>query len=134
MTQGDIPLDPRIIRILQATREDWMTKGECYIKKADSSLFILDKSANSRPGKKFCAKCVVRAKCEDYAIRSGSIGLWGGKVFSFKERSPYSDPQPLVLRPVVIFKGGTPLATPEETDFLSLFSQPDTKESDGKEG
>ena len=45
----------------------------------DPELFFLEKGESSRPAKRVCAGCEVRAECLQYALDHGErFGVWGG--------------------------------------------------------
>lgn len=73
-------------------QEAWMDFARC--KGQDPSIFILDPGSTTAEAAKFCAECAVCEPCEDYAKRTRSVGIWGGKFFA----SPYA--KPVTLRPV----------------------------------
>lgn len=65
-------------------QESWTTEAVCKTEHADSKLFILEKGYSAREAQKYCRRCPVRSECLQYAIRTGSVGVWGGHVFTFK--------------------------------------------------
>lgn len=63
-------------------REPWMELASC--KNEDPDLFVLEQGYTAAEAIKFCKVCSVRQLCEDYAIRTHSVGVWGGKLFSIR--------------------------------------------------
>lgn len=65
----------------------WMSRARC--KDADTSeFFVVRGDANKVQDsiKKYCAVCVVRVSCLNFAIDNNCKGLWGG--VSEKNRRP----------------------------------------------
>lgn len=56
---------------------EWMSAGLCA--QVDGELWYPEKGDSTRPAKKICAACPVRAECLDYALtRREAFGVWGG--------------------------------------------------------
>lgn len=66
--------------------EAWMEQARC--KGANPNVFILDQGYTAAEAIKYCIKCTVREECKDYARRTGSVGIWGGMLFTQR----YSEP------------------------------------------
>jgi WhiB family transcriptional regulator, redox-sensing transcriptional regulator len=64
----------------------WMDFALCQ--EVDPDLFFQEKGGDTRPAKRVCMACEVRAQCLDYALGSdkdaglweGLKGIWGGKT------------------------------------------------------
>lgn len=55
----------------------WQDLALCA--EVDPELFFPDKGESSRPAKRVCAGCEVRAECLQYALDHGErFGVWGG--------------------------------------------------------
>lgn len=54
----------------------WYEDALCA--QVDTELFHPEQGGNSRPAKRVCAACPVRAECLDYAMRTKAMGIWGG--------------------------------------------------------
>lgn len=71
--------------------EPWMRFAAC--KDKNPSMFILDQGYTAAEAKKVCSKCSCVQACLQYARRTGSVGVWGGKVFTFRSEEPdYVEP------------------------------------------
>lgn len=66
--------------------EPWMKEANC--KGADPNLFVLDQGVTTAIAKRYCMACEVRQECADYARRTDSIGVFGGKLFTFRFSEP----------------------------------------------
>ncbi len=56
---------------------DWRDLALCA--EVDPELFFPDKGESSRPAKRVCASCPVRAEClQDALDRHEQFGVWGG--------------------------------------------------------
>lgn len=56
----------------------WMEFALCQ--ETDPEIFFQDQGGNTRPAKKVCMACEVRAECLGYALADPSLlGVWGGK-------------------------------------------------------
>lgn len=67
-------------------QEDWMKDGAC--RGQDPSIFVLDQGLTTAKAVEFCRRCTVRSECEAYARKTGSTGVWGGKLFTPREYAP----------------------------------------------
>ena len=59
--------------------EPWMSRGSCLGE--DSEVFYpsVGRSDASKAAKKVCARCPVRVRCLDFAMRHNEeFGVWGG--------------------------------------------------------
>jgi WhiB family redox-sensing transcriptional regulator len=57
--------------------EDWTELALCS--QIDPELFYPDKGGDTKPAKRICADCEVRAECLAYALQHGErFGVWGG--------------------------------------------------------
>lgn len=54
-----------------------MDEGRC--KGMNPSIFIMDKGRTTAKAQKFCRNCDVREPCFQYGLRTGSVGVWGGR-------------------------------------------------------
>jgi WhiB family redox-sensing transcriptional regulator len=82
--------------------DSWMQRGTCYVERAPVDLFILEQGYQAEEAKTYCRRCPVQFECLQYARRTNSIGVWGGKVFSFKPEVPDVSPRPMFdVRPVI---------------------------------
>jgi WhiB family redox-sensing transcriptional regulator len=55
----------------------WMGFALCTQTTGDA--WFPEQGDSSRPAKKVCAQCFVRAECAEYAIADASLeGIWGG--------------------------------------------------------
>jgi hypothetical protein len=61
-------------------------------KDSDPSIFIMDQGYKADEAKSFCDRCSVTEECKAYARKTGSVGVWGGKVFSFRAEEPDYEP------------------------------------------
>ena len=65
------------------TPEPWMADALCA--QTDPEAFFPEKGGATKPAKKLCDACPVRAQCLAYALKNGETeGIWGGT--SPKER------------------------------------------------
>lgn len=58
--------------------DGWRSEAAC--EGADTSVFFSLSRAKGADdeAKAYCAGCPVRPACLEYAIRTGSVGVWGG--------------------------------------------------------
>jgi WhiB family redox-sensing transcriptional regulator len=57
--------------------ETWQDLALC--RQTDPEAFFPDKGESSRPAKRICGRCDVKAECLDYALgRNERFGIWGG--------------------------------------------------------
>ena len=62
---------------------NWQDRALCA--ETDPEVFFPDKGESTRPAKRVCFACEVRAECLGYALDDPSLlGVWGGT--SYKER------------------------------------------------
>jgi WhiB family redox-sensing transcriptional regulator len=62
---------------LPGRRGDWRALALCA--EVDPELFFPNKGESSRPAKRICAVCEVRAEClQDALDRGEQFGVWGG--------------------------------------------------------
>ena len=92
---------------MERTGNDWRDSAEC--KKADPELFfpIGESSAVDRDqiqaAKKFCADCLVRGQCLEYAqMTHQDFGIWGGETEN-ERRARRRRAAAIRRRPDVIF-------------------------------
>jgi Transcription factor WhiB len=72
-------------------------QGAALCAETDPEAFFVEKGGSSRPAKKVCAACPVRAECLKYAVANGvAFGIWGG--LTERERRRFG-PQHLDLPP-----------------------------------
>ncbi|MCP4226174.1 MAG: WhiB family transcriptional regulator [Actinomycetia bacterium] len=50
--------------------------GACY--NVGTAVFYCPRGASTAPAAAFCAVCLVRAPCLEYALRHEKYGFWGG--------------------------------------------------------
>ena len=63
--------------------EPWMADALCA--QTDPDAFFPEFGQSSKPAKRICADCTVRAQCLAFALKNGETeGIWGG--LSAKER------------------------------------------------
>lgn len=89
-------------------REEWMSEGAC--RGADPNIFVLDQGYTGAKAIEYCQRCTVRTECADYARRTRSVGIFGGKLFTFRQSQPEDLMSPITwlqdARPyTVIIKG-----------------------------
>lgn len=84
----------------EVQREEWMAEGAC--KGEDPELFILAQGYTAEKASQFCKRCPVTQECAAYARRTGSVGVWGGKLFTFR----YTEPTELL--PVQVMQDARP--------------------------
>lgn len=96
--------------------EPWMNKAEC--KGQPLELFILEKGYSAREAQKYCRRCPVRQDCLEYAIRTQSVGVWGGHVFTFKTDAIEIQP----IRPLSDFRL-TPVGEHERVRMPSILGR-----------
>lgn len=65
--------------------EAWMDEGACKKEKANPKYFIMDQGLTAHKGKAYCDRCGVKEQCLAYARRTGSVGVWGGVLFTFRD-------------------------------------------------
>ncbi len=76
-------------------RGDWRDRALCA--EVDPELFFPDKGESSRPAKRVCAACEVRAECLQQALDRGErFGVWGG--LSERERRALERERPVLAR------------------------------------
>lgn len=57
--------------------EDWKNYARCA--EVDSELWFPEKGGTTRPAKRICSACEVRAECLEYALSNRfRYGIWGG--------------------------------------------------------
>lgn len=78
--------------VFDMQREGWKEQATCKIEKADPKIFILEQGYTGAEAVKYCRRCPVAEECADYARRTHSIGVFGGKLFTFR----YSEPVELM--------------------------------------
>jgi hypothetical protein len=88
-----------------------MDKGICWIERADPNIFILKQGHTSANARTYCNRCSVTVECANFARRSGSVGVWGGKVFTLNVEVEDITPLPIldqrpILRKLVYFQPG----------------------------
>lgn len=65
---------------------EWQTDAVCA--QVDPELFFPEKGGSTRPAKRICDSCEVKAECLDYAMQGDErFGIWGG--LSERERRKY---------------------------------------------
>lgn len=106
----DIP-DPSLLLSFLVSQEDWMERGICHVEGIDTAVFILEKGHTAAEARTYCNRCDVVFECRNYARQSNSVGVWGGKVFSFKAEIPDLTPQQIndmrpIIKKVVFFESG----------------------------
>jgi hypothetical protein len=62
--------------------EPWMDKAACEGLPPD--LFQMDQGQSAANAKKVCDTCSVSDECYEYGQRTGSVGVWGGRVLTLK--------------------------------------------------
>lgn len=65
--------------------EDWMEKAACNGK--PSEWFFPKRGQPTANGRECCASCPVKQACSDYADRTGSEGLWAGRMRTYVAKS-----------------------------------------------
>jgi len=88
-----------LIKELLFDEQPWRPEAACI--DADPSLFVLEQGQSAAKAKAFCRRCPVMDECYAYGMRTGSVGVWGGQVLTFK-RTRVIDPITMVAdgRPV----------------------------------
>ena len=88
MTDQTTPQEPRppgeypagLLRALALVADrtgDWRERALCA--ETDPDAFFPEKGGSTRPAKKVCAACQVRAEClQDALDRGERFGIWGG--------------------------------------------------------
>ena len=62
---------------LTVVRQPWYDRAACL--EVDADTFFPEKGGSSRPAKRVCAACTVRAECLAYALDNDErFGIWGG--------------------------------------------------------
>jgi WhiB family transcriptional regulator, redox-sensing transcriptional regulator len=91
---------------LAAGGGDWRDRALCA--EVDPELFFPDKGESSRPAKRVCAACEVRAECLQQALDRGErFGVWGGlsererRVLERERRVQAGQPGPVRYCPVL---------------------------------
>ena len=88
-----------------------MLRSVCRREKVPITVFLLEQGYTAAVARTYCNRCPVKEECADYARRTGSVGVWGGIVFSFKAEvtdissAPVHDWRPPVKK-VVYFEPG----------------------------
>jgi WhiB family transcriptional regulator, redox-sensing transcriptional regulator len=60
-----------------AAGQNWQDLALCQ--QTDPEAFHPDKGGSTRPAKRICQRCEVKAECLDYALRNNErFGIWGG--------------------------------------------------------
>lgn len=90
--------------LLENEEEHWMQEGVCRIEHADPNIFIMEQGHTAAEAKKYCIRCTVRDECADYARRTRSVGVYGGKLFTVRQS------QPVELIPVMMLQDARPKA------------------------
>lgn len=62
--------------------EEWMQAAAC--RGLDPNLFQLEQGQSARKPRETCDTCKVEDDCLEYALRTGSVGVWGGEVLDLK--------------------------------------------------
>lgn len=62
----------------------WKEQAACHGK--DPDLFFMKQGVSSRRGRAVCRTCAVEKECKQYALDTGSEGVWGGEVLTPKVR------------------------------------------------
>ncbi len=62
--------------------EPWMNNGAC--KGLDPGMFHMEQGQSAVKAREVCDTCSVQMECREYAERTGSVGVWGGQVFTLK--------------------------------------------------
>jgi WhiB family redox-sensing transcriptional regulator len=58
-------------------RDEWQDRAICA--QTDPEAFFPEKGGSTKPSKKICAGCEVRAECLAYALdHDERFGVWGG--------------------------------------------------------
>lgn len=62
---------------------EWQERGLCA--QTDPEAFFVEKGGSTKPAKRVCLGCEVRAECLEYALAHDErFGVWGG--YSERER------------------------------------------------
>lgn len=61
-----------------------MDQAQCRKEKVPVKNFFPVRGESRKIAKATCAKCPVATECENYAERTGSLGIWNGQVRSPK--------------------------------------------------
>jgi WhiB family redox-sensing transcriptional regulator len=63
--------------VLPVVWQSWYDRAACL--EADADVFYPEKGGSSRPAKRVCQDCAVRAECLSYALANDErFGIWGG--------------------------------------------------------
>jgi WhiB family redox-sensing transcriptional regulator len=75
----------------------WQRRAACRRPGVDPDGFYPDKGGTTRPAKRICAGCPVKAECLAYALANDErFGIWGG--LSERERRRLRPARPPVAR------------------------------------
>jgi WhiB family transcriptional regulator, redox-sensing transcriptional regulator len=59
--------------------EDLRWQDQALCTQTDPAIFFVEKGASTRPAKRVCMSCEVRAECLEYALDTDQMhGVWGG--------------------------------------------------------
>jgi WhiB family transcriptional regulator, redox-sensing transcriptional regulator len=76
-----VPEGPVLLRFTLTARDaaalEWQARGLCQ--QTDPEAFFPEKGGSTRPAKRVCRACEVRAECLEYALAHDErFGIWGG--------------------------------------------------------
>lgn len=57
---------------------EWMDEAACF-GLGNRIDFVSESPGEIATAKRVCRECPVRARCRDYALARGEVGVWGGK-------------------------------------------------------
>lgn len=73
--------DYSLVEQFQMARPKWMKQAAC--RGMDINVFF-PTTKHIAPAIGTCRYCPVRRACNDYAIRHGLVGIWGGRTYTRK--------------------------------------------------
>lgn len=93
----------------------------------DTKLFVTDKGVSTRIAKETCMRCSVTAQCSDFAERTGSVGVWGGRHIP-RRIVPDQDEREAarVVVPIQIFPSVAPVRIGQEAGGTGDTATPST--------
>lgn len=74
-----------------AEAEEWQEQAAC--RGEDLDFFFPKRGQPTAKGRALCAACPVHDECDDYAKRTGSEGLWAGRMRTYSAVSIRSSEQ-----------------------------------------
>lgn len=57
-----------------------MERAQCRQEKTPTKEFFPVRGASRKEAKSVCSRCPVGSDCQEYAKRTGSLGIWNGEI------------------------------------------------------